>query len=374
VLGALLPRTGAVAFLGPAETAAVRVAVADVNAGGGVLDKPVRAYFADSGDISTDTASVSVQRLLARHVGAILPGAASAGTFSVIDDIVGAGVVMVSPTNSVSGLTDYADHGLYWRTAPTDRLQGRVLGETAVAAGARTLAFLTSSEVDGTIAANAERAFLGGGGVSVSTVPYKPEKASFDAAVTRLKKLDPEAIGVSGYAEVAQVAKEMVRQGLLPQRRSHKRIYFSDGNMIDGSNLFARGTLQGIEGTIPGAEPSPAMRRALRRADPQLADFTYAPEAYDAVVLLALAAVEAHSGLGPDLAAHLRDVSSGGVRCTSFATCKRLIDAGDDVDYDGGSGPVAFDEHGDPTVSTIGLYRYGADNRYANIGYTTNKD
>ena len=50
-------------------------------------------------------------------------------SLSVIDKITGDGVVQISPANTSDELTDYADKGLYFRTAPPDVLQGRVLGD-----------------------------------------------------------------------------------------------------------------------------------------------------------------------------------------------------------------------------------------------------
>jgi branched-chain amino acid transport system substrate-binding protein len=55
-------------------------------------------------------------------------------------------------------------------------------------------------------------------------------------------------------------------------------------------------------------------------------------------------------------------VSTDGTVCTSFAECKELLDAGEDIDYDGISGPVNWDENGDPTAASIGIYEYGDDN------------
>ena len=35
-----------------------------------------------------------------------------------------------------------------------------------------------------------------------------------------------------------------------------------------------------------------------------------------------------------------------------------------DIDYNGISGPVEFNEKGDPSEASVGIYEYGADNRY----------
>ena len=59
--------------------------------------------------------------------------------------------------------------------------------------------------------------------------------------------------------------------------------------------------------------------------------------------------------------------SGGGEKCFTFAECAELLAAGTAIDYDGPSGPVTFDENGDPTEATIGIFQYGADNTFSRI-------
>ena len=131
-IGTLLPETGSLQILGPPEIAAVKLAIQDINAAGGVLGKNVELEQADSGDTSTDIASQSVNRLLDAGVDAIVGAASSSVTLKVIDRITGSGVLQISPANTSTTLTDYPDKGLYFRTAPSDVYQGRVVGQTAL--------------------------------------------------------------------------------------------------------------------------------------------------------------------------------------------------------------------------------------------------
>ena len=78
----------------------------------------------DSGDATTDTANQTVDRLLSQNVDAIIGAASSGVSLTVIDKITGAGVVQFSPANTSKTLSDYPDKGLYFRTAPSDILQG----------------------------------------------------------------------------------------------------------------------------------------------------------------------------------------------------------------------------------------------------------
>jgi len=127
------------------------------------------------------------------------------------------------------------------------------------------------------------------------------------------------------------------------------------------------GALEGMKGTKPLVELSDEFASRLNafwvaKGNPPLIDFTYGAEAYDAVVLIALAA-EAAGTDGSALASEIVNVSKGGQKCTTYAECKALLDAGTDIDYDGVSGPQDMNGNGDPLVGSYGILRFGAKNR-----------
>ena len=78
-------------------------------------------------------------------------------------------------------------------------------------------------------------------------------------------------------------------------------------------------------------------------------------------MLIALAAQQGGATDGATIAANLQSVSSGGEKCSSWADCKALLDEGTDIDFDGVSGPVEFDENGEPSQATMGIYEYTAN-------------
>jgi ABC-type branched-subunit amino acid transport system substrate-binding protein len=365
-IGTLLPETGSLQILGPPEIAAVKLAIQDINAAGGVLGKPVETEYSDSGDTSSDIASQSVNRLLNAGVDAIIGAASSSVSLTVIDRITGSGVLQFSPANTSTTLTDYPDKGLYFRTAPSDVYQGRVVGQTALDDGAETLGILALQDAYGTSLADvAEKTFTDGGGSVVLKKIYDPKAAEFSAEVGQLKKADPDAIALIGFAESSKVIDEMVKQGLLPLKSSGKKMYMVDGNMSNAAYAkMPAGQMEGVKGTIPGSKPSDDFQSKLKAFDPSLKDYSYAGEAYDAVTLVALAAEAANSDAGTAMAKEMQKVSSGGEKCTSFADCDKLLKAGKDIDYDGQSGPVEFDANGNPTIASMGVYQYGNDNMY----------
>jgi ABC-type branched-subunit amino acid transport system substrate-binding protein len=162
-------------------------------------------------------------------------------------------------------------------------------------------------------------------------------------------------------AQRSVTQRDLKKQGLLPQRKV--RVYLVDGNIAEYTQL-AKGLLNGVRGTIPGAKPSTAFQAWLRAFDPKLADYSYAAEAYDATVLNALAAAAANSGQGSAIAAKMADVSKGGTVCRTFAACVALLKQGKDIDYDGQSGRVEFDSLGDVRQAEMGVYEYGKKNTY----------
>ena len=361
-IGTLLPQTGSLAFLGPPEFAGVDLALKDINDAGGVNGKPVEKTDSDSGDTSTDTASQSVDRLLSNSVDAIIGAASSSVSLSVIDKIVGDGVVEISPANTSDEFTKYDDKGLYFRTAPPDVLQGRVLGDLILADGNSTVGILALQDSYGTgLADSATKSITGGGGEVVETVVYDPKAASFSTEVGKIKAADPEAIAVIAFDETKKIIPELIKQGIGPKT---KKIYFVDGNLANYDKDFDKGALEGVKGTLPGVASTDEFKARLLEVAPKLTEFAYAPESYDATILVALAAQAAGDDSGESIASKMQDVSAGGEKCTSFADCLALLKDDKDIDYDGISGPVEFNDVGDPSEASIGIYTYGADNKY----------
>jgi ABC-type branched-subunit amino acid transport system substrate-binding protein len=228
-LGTILPQTGSLAFLGPPMFAAFDLAVQDINAAGGVLGQPIAAIKGDSGDTTTDTASKTVDRLLAENADAIIGAASSGVSLTVIDKVAAAGVVLFSPANTSPALSDYDDKGLYFRSAPPDIYQGDVLGQKVLQDGAQTVAILALNDAYGTgLADAAEKTITAGGGEVVVKTIYDPTAASFDTEVDAVVAADPDAIILIGFDESSKILKSMVEKGIGPKV---KKVYGCDGNI-----------------------------------------------------------------------------------------------------------------------------------------------
>ena len=363
-VGTILPQSGALAFLGPPEEAGVALAVQDINEAN--LGIQVEAIFRDSGDTTTDTATTSVTDLLSQDVTAIVGAASSAVSKTVIDQITGAGVVHFSPANTSPDFTDYEDDGLYFRTAPSDLLQGEVLGNQIAEDGNSTLGLLVLNDAYGTGLAGAlTENFEAAGGEVVAEELFNEGDTSFDAQISSITAADPDAIAIITFDQAKVVVPALVGAGY-----PGENLYFVDGNLADYSADFEPGLITGAKGTLPGPALDDGFRERLLEVDPALTEFSYSAESYDTVILLALAALAANSTDGVDIAAKLQEVSGGsgdGETATDFASAAQIILDGGVVDYDGPSGPITFDENGDPTEATIGIYEYNEDNTFSRV-------
>ena len=361
-IGTILPQSGALAFLGPPEEAGVALAVQEINEAG--LGITVDAIYRDSGDTTTDTATVSVTDLLSQDVDAIVGAASSGVSFTVIDQITGAGVVHFSPANTSPDFTTYDDDGLYFRTAPSDLLQGEVLGNLIAEDGAATLGMLVLNDAYGTgLATQLASTFEAAGGEVVEEQLFNEGDTSFDSQISALTAAAPDAIAVITFDQA-----KIVVPGLVGAGYPGENLYFVDGNLADYSADFETGLITGAKGTAPAPNLTDNFTDRLLEIDPALDSFLYSSESYDAVILIALAALAAGSTEGVDIASKLQEVSGGsgdGEKATDFASAAQIILDGGIVDYDGPSGPITLNDAGDPTEATIGIFEYGDDNTYA---------
>lgn len=371
-VGTMLPATGSLAYLGPPEFAGVDLAVKEIDAAGGVLGQPVVNEYGDSGDTTTDIASQTVDSHLAKGVQVIIGAASSGVTFTVIDKITSNGVLQISPANTAPSLTDYPDNGLYFRTAPSDALQGAVQAANAIDNGFTKGATIARQDPYGEGLQNAFVAdFEGAGGTITASLTYDPEAPSFEAEVAEIAASNPEFVQVVGFEESTKLLQEMIKQGVGPQ---DVQIYLADGNLSTTAfKDFPKDTMTGVIGTVPTGDPSvdlEAFNARLLEQDPALTDFAYGAQAYDATILVAVAAEYAGCADGTAIAAAMPTIANadgGGEACNAYADCVAIIQGGGTPNYEGVTGPLDFNEYGDPKAATIDVVQYLTNTKFESI-------
>jgi branched-chain amino acid transport system substrate-binding protein len=373
-IGTILPQTGTLAVLGPPEFAGVDLAIKDINdAKAGIK---ISVEHKDSGDTTTDLATQSATSLIADGVSVVIGAASSGVSKTFIDQVTQAGVVQISPANTSPDFTDYEDDGYYFRTAPSDVLQGRILGNKIVNDGKTDVAILYMNDAYGTgLEENLKSSLEEGGASVVGEEIFEPASTDFTSAIQALLATNPDALVVISFDEIKTIAEQLAGQGF-----DFSKLYGVDGNYGVIGEADTNVDIAGAQFTNPGVlatEDFQAKLQALvadQGSDP-LTVFSYAAESYDATVLSALAALKGGATDGATIKDNLKDVSEGGDKCESFADCAKLLadDADADIDYDGVSGPISWDDNGDETEAFVSIFQYSAGNKTEGIDQVAGK-
>lgn len=354
--GSILPQTGDLAPFGPGMQGAVELAVADINAAGGVLGQDVQLVSADGGT-NPDIANTAAERLLGtEQVDAIIGAASSSVTLlGVIAPTVGAGRAECSGSTTSPELTDFEDEGLFFRTAPSDVFQGQLLADTIVADGFSSVAIANRADDYGQALADRTAEELDAAGAEVvAEVAFDPNGTNFDADVQQLAAASPAAVVVIAFpGEGAQFLNAMIEQGLGP---AEVPLYVTDG-LADAAvpESVAPGNpsvLDGTKGTRPSVATPAAFAERLG-----VEQTTFAPQFYDCTVLLALGAVAAGTDDPRAIAEEVVEISRDGTVCSTFEECATLLAEGEDIDYEGVSS-FDLDDQGDPDRGNYDVFEF----------------
>ncbi|CAN5872691.1 hypothetical protein BH24ACT15_BH24ACT15_03480 [soil metagenome] len=359
-LAYLLPETGQLAFLGPPIISGFELAVQQVNDAGGTNGSELESGGGDEGDGDGTIANQTADRLLADGVAGIVGAASSGISLTIIDKVTGAGTAMCSPSNTSPTFTNYDDAGLYFRAAPTDALQGPVLANQIVAAGGTNVAILARADDYGQGLLDAMVPALENAGATVAVqTTFDPMAQSFDAEVQQVVDSGADAVAVIAFDEGARILQTMIERGVGP---ADVVVFGADGlnssdlpELVDPENP---GVLAGMGVTAPASSSSDEFQTTLEEFNPDLEDFGFAGEAYDCAIAFALAAHAGGENTSAASADNMGAVTGEGTTCTAFEECKGLLDDGEDIDYDGASGPMDFSDAGEPSVGTYDVKQF----------------
>ncbi|MEV2274823.1 ABC transporter substrate-binding protein [Nocardiopsis sp. NPDC049922] len=366
--GILYPQTGALAFLGPPQVTGAQYAISEINEAGGILGTEIPALI--EGDEAGDAAQANeaANALVGDGVNAVIGAAASSMTQASYDTITSAGIVQCSGSNTAPDLTNIEDNGLYYRTAPSDLLSGPVMARKIVDDGHVTVGIVARADDYGS-------GYMGGlqaelealGAEVVVTETYDPDATNFSGVVDNVTSEDPDAIALISFEEGGQVLASLLESGV-----EGDQLYITDGlnspdlgSTVDESNPEI---VTGITGVAPGAD-NPGFNEGLAEFAPDLEVYQFAPQVFDCVTAIALAAEAAESADPADYSAELANVTSpDGTECGSFSECRDLLAEGEEINYQGVSGNIDWDQNGDPTSATFQIFHFGEEG-YETAGY-----
>lgn len=381
VIGRIVATFGLPGEFLPQLMAGMDEALIAVNTSGGLFGHDVQLLQAiqltePGQDISADIAALGEQ-----GASAVIVAVPDEELLEILPDLVELQATIISPTSSAGALRgpDARTAGLLFRLAPTAATIATARFEqssTAAQAGIQpgTIAVIGRDDFSTQdVLRELEDVMSPRGGSLVMRHLYAGDALGDAEALAReVIEKQPALLMLEGGPEVGAVAHELrrisdeedlrfsipIRMGILATRDYSGRGFVEDA-------------LQGAEGYVPGAQPPLAHQLEMLNQETGLATldnpYAYSAHAYDAVVLVVLAARAATSVDGAAIARELPRVLLGNEECAAVDACvKALSDQlalgkSDGVAYQARLGALEFDENGDPAISDVQRATWASD-------------
>ncbi|SMQ86249.1 amino acid/amide ABC transporter substrate-binding protein, HAAT family [Devosia lucknowensis] len=340
--------TGPIESLAPPILAGAQLAVNQVNEQGGILGGELTMISADSACDATGGATAADKIINTDNAVAVVGGLCTGETIGAFNGSgLSGNVVFVSPASSAPALTTLEDNDLVYRTTPSDALQGVKMAELLLAKGVNDIAITYVNNDYGKGFADAlSAAYTAGGGTVAANIAHEEGKADYRAELGNL--VASQNLVILAYANAS--GNTVLRQAV----ESGNFTTYVGGDGMVGDDLLTGIDPAAVEGLIATRAGAPTGEAVdiynAFTGEGFTANATYAPQAYDAAFLLALAIEKNGSASREGLSAALRDVASAPgekILPGEWAKAKELIAAGTDIDYEGAGGALDFDEAGD---------------------------
>ncbi|HTH07918.1 MAG TPA: peptidoglycan-binding protein, partial [Ilumatobacteraceae bacterium] len=355
VFGYIRPAPGLLRDFSGAQEAAISLAVDDINAAGGVNGEPVAVSVVDE-PLDGDIASV-INGMLDDGVDMILGPVGSNQALLSLETITTRGSVACSASATSPQLTASDAGNVLYRTAMPDSFTVDFVADTLQADAATTVTILARDDDYGINVGNGLGAALTARGIAATVLPYNSRQVIFGEEVDEIVSTNPDKVVIVAYSESTRIVDELVTAGVAADKligldgsfnpRIGEAAFPDDPSLIDGMRVI-------------GSTGGRAFVDRLVEAQDDLEQIIYGAQMYDCLMVGALAADAAGSadptGFVPQLAA----VSADGRACSTYEDCLAQAEAGDDIDYEGVSGGIAFDAAGDPTEVRLTVVGFDA--------------
>ena len=352
-IGSLGAITGPIVSLVKDINAGERAAVAEMNAGGGVLGEPARLIEADTACNSQTAVDAATKLVNVEQVVAIAGALCSSATIPAASNVaVPAGVLMISPASTSPAITDLEDNDFLFRTAPSDAFQGHIMAKLVASKGIDKVALTYLNNDYGVgLADTFRKTFTAGGGEIAGDQAHEDKKQSYRSELASLAAGGAEVLVVIGYADGSGLAiiKQALEGGLFKQ--------FVGGDGMKSDSIVEAVGAENLEGMFFGTAPVSAESASLARFNELYGaseDFKaagpFVAQAYDAVMLIGLAVQKAGSRDRTAIRDALREVSNAPgevVGPGDWEKAVALLAEGKDINYEGAAGSHEFDERGE---------------------------
>ncbi len=211
MIGGLAPLTGDVSFYGIGVKQGAEIAVAEINANGGILGKELVYNVLDEKGDPTEAVQ-AYNQLMDEGMIALMGDVTTAPTIAVAQKAAQDGIPMITPTATGASVTEAGEN--IFRICFTDPYQGTLLADYAFnVLGAETAAVLydTGDDYSSGIAEAFEAKAAELGLEVVTSEGYPNGNTDYNAQLTKIKQNEPDVILASGYYSDAALITTQAR-------------------------------------------------------------------------------------------------------------------------------------------------------------------
>lgn len=366
-IGGLVPLAGDINGTGAALVAAIEVAAADINAAGGVAGSPVETFYRDAGPVDGDQLEQSFAELVQRGVDVVVAPPSPAHVARLLPLADAAGVALLASSAPAPTVAVAQPSGVLVRTiAAADRQVATIIAALAEEAIA-SVSLIAATDAQGQAVVDLARAATTENALELVTVERADANSTASRVAFSVMASSPDVVVLAVDGLSAEKAAELIG-ALLARGATAEQLRFTSSTSFDYAGLVPAGALEGASGFREGAPVSEALTARLLQSDPRLLSLRFAAETYDAVIVAALAAQVGGDDGGPTIARTAAAVLTGEYVCRSIGECLDALQNGQTIDYDGTSGSLTIDEHGDVVEAVLTVLRYDAESRPVAIG------
>jgi len=215
-IGSVLELTGGTATFGQSALKGVKLALEEINAQGGVLDKKLALISEDNKSEPAESANAVKKLIEQDQVTALIGFTASSNGLAGAPIAQASQVPLVSPATTNPKVTEVGDY--IFRVCFIDPFQGTVAAKFSVdTLKAKKAAIFTdiTSDYSKGLAQFFQESSTKMGGQIVSEESYAQKDTDFNAQLTKIKASNPDIIYVPGYyTEVGMIAKQAKQLGM----------------------------------------------------------------------------------------------------------------------------------------------------------------
>lgn len=367
--GQLLPFTGTKAFLSSWAVHGDAAAVYDVNHNGGVLGKQLKAVSADTAGDAVD-AVPALRKLLLSNPDFIV-GPFSLTVMSVINQFDPNKVV-----DYVIGGTTQLDHmtqKYVFRTTASDSAEVVAMGYYAIHKGYKKAAFIfdNSANTQGLVAP-LTKSYVAQGGQVVANETIVPDQTSYRSELTAAFSHHPDVVFCAFDQQTATTLFSDARQlGDLTVPFVGEDVLGSPGYAKAFGQPQASKLLFSVSGASPGGQAYQHFLDDYQAVyhTKQILSSSY--NMYDSVIISALAMTAAKSTDPSVWVNYVTKVSNPpGTACSTYASCVALLQKGQQINYEGATGPEDFNQYHN-TFSGFAVDGFTSSDQLTQTAYVT---